>query len=331
LEGSEELGVRSEELRNACGDLNLIVIAGPTATGKTETAVALAEKLDGEIVCADSMQVYRGLDIGTAMPSREEMRGVKHHLLGYVDPDERYSLARYLRDCAKAVDDIQARGRTPILCGGTGLYISSFIHGVELDDSEHIDYELRSKIEAEYLENGAGELLSEIEKSDAEYAKKLHPNDKKRIVRAVELLRTTGYTIPRQNELSKRNSVPRPAYLAALNCSDRATLYERINTRVDGMMKKGLLEEAEYVYQNRGAFVNAAQAIGYKEFFGYFEGTSTLDDCTNRLKQATRNYAKRQISWFNVETLTMWYYIDNGSDGCVAERIDKEIKKEKKG
>ena len=302
-----------------------VAVAGPTATGKTAVAVELAKRIGGEVVCADSMQIYKGLDIGTAKPTTEEMDGVPHHLYGIVEPSERYSVARYVTEASSAAREIYARGKVPILCGGTGLYISSFIHGISFNERDE-DNEVRRRIDAEFGRGGAEALIGEIAKTEPEFAAALHPNDRKRIVRAVELLRTQGYTIPKQNELSRSGENNYFVHLAIMNCRDREIMYNRINGRVDAMLENGLLDEARTVFDNREVFRTAAQAIGYKEFFGYFEGTSDLESCVEKLKQATRNYAKRQLTWFRREKDAVWYTADGVISGEIAENIEKNIK-----
>lgn len=304
----------------------VLVVTGPTATGKTQVAIELAKKVDGEIVCADSMQIYKDLDIGTAKSTPAEMNAVPHHLFGFLPPEERYSVARYVEDAGNAVRDIHSRGKMPILCGGTGQYITAFTEGTVFMPVE-TDPQLRAKIYTELDQHGPQLLIDEIATSDAEYAASLHPNNHKRIVRAVELLRTTGYTIPQQNELSVPKERGYMSYIAVLHDAARQKMYDRINMRVDRMMKEGLLEEAFYVYQNKDRFVTAAQAIGYKELFPYFEKTATIQDSTDKLKQATRNYAKRQMTWFRGIDAAVWYDIGKLQAGKIAELIEKDSKK----
>ena len=308
--------------------IHVIAVAGPTAAGKSAVALALAERLGGEIVCADSMQIYRGLDIGTAKPTPEERARVPHHMCDVADPGERYSVARYLAEAAEAVRDIARRGRVPILCGGTGQYISGFTRGLRFSGPPG-DESLRAAIAAELEQKGPRALLDEIAAADPEYAATMHERDTKRMVRAVELLRTAGYTIPRQNELSKPKTKEFLINLAIINCDDRKMLYNRIEQRAGRMLARGLLEEARAVYQNRERFLTAAQAIGYKEFFPYFEDAAALEECVCRLKQATRNYAKRQLTWFRAETEAAWYSADHDPPGWIAEKIEKNIEERK--
>jgi tRNA dimethylallyltransferase len=307
--------------------VEIVAIAGPTATGKTETAAELAERLGGEIICADSMQIYRGLDIGTAMPPASCMARIPHHLYGYVEPTERYSVARYVADASRAALEIAGRGALPILCGGTGLYISSFLRGLSFTGPAS-DPERRRRIYRELETKGARALIEEVARAEPESAAALQEGDARRIVRAVELLRAGGYSTGRQNALSEPREKLFLPHLAILNCSDRKIMYNRIGLRVDGMLSRGLLAEARYVYENRALFHTAAQAIGYKEFFGYFEGADSLDSCVDRLKQATRRYAKRQLTWFRREKGAVWYRAGDVSPGEVAENIKNNIKKD---
>lgn len=295
-------------------------IAGPTATGKTEVAISLAKRIDGEILCADSMQIYKGLDIGTAKPTTWQMAEVPHHLYGFVDPAERYSVARYVEDATRVAEEILSRGRTPILCGGTGQYISAFADGITFTPAE-TDPALRADIYAELEEKGAQALIDEIAQADAQHAAALHPNNRKRIVRAVELLRTAGLSIPQQNAASRPKHPPFAVSVAVLHSPDRQQLYSRIEHRVDEMMAQGLLDEARRVFDDRARYGTAAQAIGYKEFFPYVEGQAALADCVDKLKQATRNYAKRQLTWFRRIDGAVWYDISNRTAGDLAREI----------
>lgn len=282
----------------------LVVIAGPTASGKTAAAIEAAKKLGGEIISADSMQIYRSLDIGTAKPTKDELNSARHHLIDIREPDEAYSVADFIADANAAVDAILARGKIPIVCGGTGLYISSLVSGITLS-SDKTDEELRKSLYEEYEKNGIEPLLTEIREKDEEYAKNLHPNNVKRIIRAVERLRTTNLTDAEQNERS-RIKPSRYEQLIFVLCPPREVLYRRIEARIDEMLKHGLLEEARTVFDNKESFKTAAQAIGYKEFFEYFKNERSLEECTDLLKQATRRYAKRQITWFKREENALW-------------------------
>ncbi len=281
------------------------IIAGPTASGKTALAIALAKALNGEVVSADSMQIYDTVSVGTARPTIVEMDGIPHHLMGFVPLDEKYSVARYQEDADRVFQDVLSRGKTPVMCGGTGLYIQSFMENRQLFE-EQPDPELRKT----YLElasrDGNEALFRRLQQVDPESAERLHVNDLHRIIRALEVYDTTGMTITRQTELS--HSVPSPytPCLFVLDFRDREKLYDRINRRVDVMLKNGLLEEAKTVLDtNPDATVT--QAIGYKEFEEYFNGTITLQEAADGLRRQTRRYAKRQLSWFRrMDAHTVW-------------------------
>ena len=260
----------------------LLVIAGPTASGKTSLSIEIALALDGEVVSADSMQVYLGLDIATAKPSLEEMRGVSHHLLGIVEPNARFSVAQYAPLAHAAIRDVCTRGKLPILCGGTGLYVQAVTENLMLT-------------EGEITQNNAG-TWQELQSIDPSYAAKIHPNDQKRVSHALALYRATGVTLTQQNQRSRQTPSPYDARIIFLGARERQYLYDRIDRRVDQMLAMGLLEEAKHWRQ--AASATAAQAIGYKELEPYFLGQCTLEEAVERLKRETRRYAKRQLSWF---------------------------------
>ena len=276
----------------------IICVVGPTASGKTKLAVQLAKLYGGEVVSCDSMQIYKHMDIGTAKPTPEEMQGVPHHMIDIADPTENYSVSRYAAEETACVDDILARGKLPIVVGGTGLYIDSLIAGRTFADGT-ADTALRQELSERYDEIGGEGLLGELRKFDPERAAKLHPADKKRIVRAMEVYILTGKTIT-QHDAETRAVLPRyDAAKIALTFADRQDLYARIDRRVDVMMQQGLLDEVRALLAaGIPADCTAMQAIGYKEFFPYFQQTATLEVCTEKLKQASRNYAKRQLTWF---------------------------------
>ena len=272
------------------------IIAGPTASGKTALAVQLALAIDGEVVSADSMQIYSGVSVGTACPTIEEMQGVPHHLLSFLPLQEKYSVARYLEDAHRTFEDVYGRGSTPVMCGGTGLYIQSFIENRQLFEEEP-NPEIRKRYSDIAQREGTAVLLDKLRSVDPETAARLHVNDLHRIVRALEVYETTGRTIAEQTALSLSVPSPYSPCLFLLDFHDRQKLYERINRRVDGMLENGLLEEAERVLAaNSNATVT--QAIGYKEFSAYFAGEISLDEAADKLRQQTRRYAKRQLSWF---------------------------------
>ena len=292
----------------------LVVITGPTASGKTALGVMLAQRLGGEVVSADSMQIYRGMDIGTAKPTPEEMQGVPHHMIDIADPTENYSVSRYAAEATACVDDILARGKLPIVVGGTGLYIDSLIAGRTFADGT-ADTALRQELSERYDEIGGEGLLGELRKFDPERAAKLHPADKKRIVRAMEVYILTGKTITQHN--LETQAIPpryRPVWLG-LDYSDRAVLYRRIDLRVDKMLEDGLLDEIRALLAlGVSPKATAMQAIGYKEFFGYLNGACTLDEAAALCKQRSRNYAKRQLTWFRRNPDIHWLRLTGTED-----------------
>lgn len=273
------------------------IVAGPTASGKTAVAVQLAKRLGGEVVSADSMQIYDGVSIGTARPDTEEMQGVPHHLLGFIPLNERYSVARYVEDAKTVFEDIYARGKIPVMCGGTGLYIQSFSENIRFFEQE-TNVELREALKQKAAEFGGEALLEELRRVDIETAARLHANDINRIVRALEVYYTTGQTISEQVRLSKAQPSPYTPCLFLLNYRDRSKLYERIDRRVDMMLENGLLDEVRTV-MDAAPDATVLQAIGYKELMPYVRAESSLDSAVEQLKISTHHYAKRQISWFN--------------------------------
>lgn len=277
----------------------IIVVAGPTASGKTALGIELAKKYNGEIVSADSMQIYRSMDIGTAKATPAERAEVPHHMLDVVEPWEDYSVARYVEDAAACCEDILRRGRLPVIVGGTGLYIDSLISGRDFAQTEE-DKALREELNAEYDRVGGEEMLRTLAEVDAERAARLHPSDRRRIVRALEIYRLTGMTITAHDELTR--ALP-PRYEAAriiLGYAERAALYERIDLRVDAMVKEGLFEEVEALLASGlSEECTSMQAIGYKEPAAALRGEMGRDEAIDLIKQRSRRYAKRQLTWFN--------------------------------
>ena len=275
----------------------LVVLSGPTASGKTALGVLLAQQLGGEVVSADSMQIYRRMDIGTAKPTAEEMRGVAHHMIDVADPEEDYSVARYVDEASACVDDIFARGKLPIVVGGTGLYIDSLLSGRTFAGGQ-ADPALRQELSERYDEIGAEGLLGELRKVDPERAEKLHPADKKRIVRALEVYILTGKTIT-QHDAETRRIPPRyDAVRLALDYEDRADLYSRIDRRVDLMLQQGLVDEVRALLQSGvERTCTAMQAIGYKEIVRALDGGCSLDEAAEEIRRESRRYAKRQLTW----------------------------------
>ncbi len=278
------------------GRIPLAVIAGPTASGKTALAVELCLRLGGEVVCADSMQIYKKMSIATAKPTPEEMKGVKHHLVDFLEPSESFSVADYVLLAHKAAADIYSRGKLPVVCGGTGLYISSLTDNLQFEKTCS-ETSSRASLKALADERGGGYLLEILRGFDPETAERLHENNVSRIIRAIEVYETTGKTMSEQIKNSRSEPSPYNVCFICLDYRDREILYSRISERVDKMLENGLLEEAREFF-NDSTLKTSRQAIGYKELAPYFEGTKTLDECIESLKQATRRYAKRQLTWF---------------------------------
>ncbi len=274
----------------------VLVITGPTATGKTALGVRLAKLLGGEVVSADSMQVYKYMDIGTAKPTPEETEGVPHHMIDVVSPFESYSVSRYVEDAAAVCRRLLDRGRLPVIVGGTGLYIEALISGWDFEGGPG-DGALRRELSALYDELGGERMLERLARTDPERAGKLHPNDKKRVVRALEIAENGGNISRHDRET--RTMPPRfQAKTVVLGYADRADLYERIDRRVDGMMARGLVGEVEKLLaMGLTAEHTAMQAIGYKEICGALTGKCSLDEAVETVKRESRRYAKRQISW----------------------------------
>ena len=282
----------------------VVVICGPTASGKTALSIELAKRINGEIISSDSMQIYKNMDIGTAKPSTEEMQGIKHYLLDFVEPSQRYSVAEFKKDAEKAIEEILSKGKTPIIVGGTGLYVDSLIYGIEYQEIEFDDkyrQELEKKVETEGLEK----LYEEAKKIDYQAMEKISPNDKKRIMRVLEIYKSTGKTKTEQELESRKNGVKYDFKVFAINM-DREKLYERINKRVDIMIEQGLIKEVENLLMHYSEFPTAMQGLGYKEVVEYLQGEITKEEMIEKIKMETRRYAKRQITWFKKNKETMW-------------------------
>ena len=287
----------------------VLAVVGPTASGKTALGVALAEQFGGEIISADSMQIYKGLDVGTAKVTPEETRGIPHHGVDILQPDEPFSVADFTAAADPLIRKLMARGKLPIVVGGTGLYITSLLNGMNFAP-EKIDPAIRARLQARADAVGSAALYAQLQSIDPDYAAQVHPNNLPRVIRALELYEATGRKMSAERISARAAEPPYRSLCLCLTCRDRATLYDRIGCRVDLMVKNGVLDEAKQVYDHRESYRTAAQAIGYKEFFPYFEGTAPLEECTEKLKQATRNYAKRQLTWFRRQNDAVWLYID---------------------
>ncbi len=287
----------------------VVAVVGPTATGKSALAVTLAEHFDGEVVSADSMQVYRGMEIATASPAEYEMHGIPHHLIGCIDPTEEFSVARYCALAHPILADIHARSKLPILCGGTGLFVDSLLRCVDFS-VENTDPAVRAQLHSQLDEEGLDAMLSEIAAFDpASYERLKTERNPRRILRCIEVYRTTGRTVTELNiEATRYESRYRPLKIG-LKTSDRAVLYDRIDARVDAMLDMGLLDEAREV-QSADIGQTAAMAIGHKELLPYLMGNESLSICTDSLKRATRRYSKRQLTWFLRDDSIHWFDID---------------------
>ena len=287
----------------------LIAVVGPTASGKTSLAVELCKRYNAEAVSCDSMQIYKGMDIATAKPTTEEMQGIPHHLIGFVSPDEAFSVARYCETAKEIINDIHGRGKKAVLVGGTGLYYSSLTDNIEFLPEE-TDFEYREMLKKRAEEHGAQILLDELNEIDPEAAKQLHVNNLGRIIRALEIHHTTGKTKTIQNEESRKNPSRFKTIAICLDARDRQFLYNRINKRVDIMLENGLLEEAKAFFESPLGRT-AKQAIGYKELDPFFKGEKSLEECIENLKMQTRRYAKRQLTWFRRDEKIKFLYIDD--------------------
>lgn len=293
---------------------SILVITGPTAVGKTSLSIKLAKDLDGEIISADSMQIYQGLDVGTAKPTKEEMQDIPHHMIDICHPGQRFSVAQYVKLATNCIEDVFSRGKQPIVVGGTGLYIDNLIYDNDFGDVE-IDLKIRQRLMERSKTEGNLILLDELKAIDPDFARGLHVNDSKRIIHGLEFYLSTGKTLSQQIAESRMRPPKYRSLYCVLDCSSRDVLYDRINRRVDIMIEEGLVEEAKMVvesewYENS----TASQAIGYKEFLPYFNGEASLTDCVELLKQHSRNYAKRQLTWFRHKSEAVNYFVDTEED-----------------
>lgn len=291
----------------------LVVIVGPTAVGKSAVAIKVAQRLDGEIVSADSMQVYKYLDIGTAKIMPEEQDGVAHHLLSIIEPGKPFSVAEYKELAERAISDIHGRGRLPMLVGGTGLYVKAVVDGLELP-GPGADPEFRRKLQDLAREQGNQHVHDLLKEVDPQTAARLHVNDLRRVIRALEVYYTTGIPMSSQQ---RGWDVPNPKYALAMVglTINRAKLYQRINARVDKMLDEGLVDEVRNLF-DRGYLqgFTSSQALGYKEIVEYLEGKCTLEEAVATLKQSTRRYAKRQLTWFRRDPRITWVKVDEYKD-----------------
>ncbi|MBR2722381.1 MAG: tRNA (adenosine(37)-N6)-dimethylallyltransferase MiaA [Clostridia bacterium] len=294
----------------------IIAVVGPTASGKSALAVALAKRLSGEIISCDSMQIYRGMDIGTAKPTEEDMGGIPHHLLDVADAEQSFSCAEYVSLASSCIQDVLSRGRLPILCGGTGLYLDALLRGGFSEENACVP-KLRQELLQYAKEHGNHALHERLRAVDAESADAIHENNVRRVVRALEIFESTGIPKSEWDRRSKEAPSPYHAIVIGLSYGDRSILYDRIDRRVDEMIRAGLVEEARTLLA-RGVFdtnSTAAAAIGYKELFPHLRGEEPLEASIERLKVATRHYAKRQLTWFSAKGYVHW--LEMAPDGAV--------------
>ena len=296
------------------------VIGGPTASGKSNLAVELAKRINGEIISADSMQIYKDMNIGTAKITPEEMQGINHYLIDFVSPDERYSVSSFKKDAEKAIEAILAKGKVPIIVGGTGLYIDSLILGIEFQD-EKIDTKYRESLNKIAEEQGLQKLYNMAQAIDPVAMKKISENDKKRIIRVLEIYHKTGKTKTEQ-ELESRKSEIKYNYKLFAITMDRQVLYEKIEKRVDKMIEQGLIDEVQGILNKYKEFPTAMQGLGYKEVVEYLENKTTKEEMVEKIKKETRHYAKRQLTWFRKNKNIIWL---NG-ENSIEDNIDIMIK-----
>ncbi|MGN0576761.1 MAG: tRNA (adenosine(37)-N6)-dimethylallyltransferase MiaA [Ruminococcus sp.] len=286
----------------------VIAVAGPTASGKTALGAAIAREYGGEVISADSMQIYKGMDIAAAKPTEDEMLGIPHHLIGFLDRGTAFSAADYVKLANEKIHEVLGRGHLPVIVGGTGLYIDSLLNNVKFSEGGS-DENYRRELYGFAEKYGNEALHSRLEAIDEEAAETIHPNNLVRVVRALEVCHITGRKFSELKTESRLEESPYDSLIIGLDYADRQVLYSRINRRVDEMVKKGLVDEARELWKERG-MKTAANAIGFKELIPYFENQMTLEDCIDKIKQETRRYAKRQLTWFRKNKRIKWIILD---------------------
>lgn len=309
-------------------DKKLIAIVGPTAVGKTAVGIELARSIGGEVISADSMQVYRGMDIGTEKPSPEERKGVPHHMIDVVDPRDPFSVALYQRLAREAIADIQKRDRWPILVGGTGLYVRAVIDPLEFPAGDHAS-EVRKRLRQRAEEEGGRALYEDLKRLDPEAARSIHPENTRRVIRALEVIELTGRSF---SEFQRGWKVRKSIYQLRMFglAMERSKLYARIDSRVNKQIEKGLLDEVRsLVFAGYEEFLTAKQALGYKELIEHINGICDLDEAVERLKRRTRNYAKRQMTWFKADPRVTWIDVTDRSAGDAVDEIKAKLEGEK--
>lgn len=302
----------------------ILAVVGATASGKTDMAISLAKEFDGEIVSADSMQIYKGMDIATAKPSKEEMQGIPHHLIDFLERDVSFSVADYVKLANEKISDIISRGKLPIIAGGTGLYIDSLLNNVKFSETKK-DEEYCKSLEKFAEINGNDELYKILAETDPESAVSIHPNNLVRVIRALEVYHTTGRRLSELKAESRLEESPYDSFIIGLDYSKRDILYDRINRRVDIMLERGLVDEAGNLYLESGKMKTASNAIGYKELIPYFENVQSFDECVDKIKQETRHYAKRQLTWFRKNQKINWFLLDKIDEKNKIPQICRKI------
>lgn len=290
----------------------VIVICGPTASGKTALSINLAKQINGEVISADSMQIYKEMDIGTAKPTKQEMENIKHYLIDCVSPDQRFSVAEYKKEATLAIEEILQKGKVPIIVGGTGLYIDSLVYGIEYNEMQ-VDLEYREELEKIAEEKGLEYLYNKAKEIDNDAMQKISVNDKKRIFRVLEVYRSTGKTKTELEKESRQKDVKYDFKIFAIDM-DRQVLYDRINKRVDIMISSGLVEEVKSIISKYPCMPTAMQGLGYKEVVEYLEEKCTKEEMVEKIKQESRRYAKRQLTWFRRNKNILWLDATKGID-----------------
>lgn len=296
----------------------VVVIVGPTASGKTSASIELAKKMNGEIISADSMQIYQEMNIGTAKPSKEEMNGVKHYLLDFLSPEENFNVTLYKEKAEEAIEEILKKGKTPIIVGGTGLYVSTLIHGIEFSEVPE-DLKFRDEMGKMAEVKGKEYLHQELMKVDPVAAKNIDQNNVRRVIRALEIYHVTGKTKTELDAMSQKE-VPYDYLVYGIE-TPREKLYERINLRVDKMLEAGLVEEVSYLVTHYQVSKTAMQGLGYKEVVEYLNHQITYEEMVEKIKQESRRYAKRQLTWFRRETCINWCSLET-----IVDTISKDLK-----
>lgn len=301
----------------------VIILTGPTAVGKTELSIKLAKEIGGEIISADSMQVYRNMDIGSAKISNEEMDGVKHHLLDILDPSEEFNVVIFQKAAKAAMEDIFSRGKIPIFTGGTGFYIQAVIYDIDFTENNDDDNSIRQHYEKIAREEGSAYLHHLLQEKDAEAARQIHENNSKRIIRALEYFDLTGERISEHNEVQSQKTSPYDVYYFVLT-DDREKIYQRINDRVDAMFDAGLIQEVQKLLDaGCKRHFTSMQGLGYKEVIDYLAGDLTLEEAKEKIKRDTRHFAKRQLTWFRREKDVIW--LEKNIPGQTSEDLVKKI------